>query len=44
MKRFEEPMVLATVFAVEDIITASSVNDDEEFIEPEQGENQTPYG
>lgn len=39
MKDFEAPMLEIATFAVEDVITVSS-----EFIPPEQGENQTPYG
>lgn len=39
MRKFEAPKVEIIVLAVEDIITTSV-----EFIPPEQGENQTPYG
>ena len=41
MKKFHTPELKVTVFAIEDVITVSG---GEEFIPPEQGENQTPYG
>ena len=40
MKIFETPKVEVLIFAIEDVITTSG----DEFIPPEQGENQTPYG
>ena len=41
MKKFNAPELEVSVFAIEDVITASS---GEEFVPPVQGENQTPYG
>lgn len=43
MKTFEIPVVEITQFAVVDVIT-TSVTEPTEFVPPEQGENQTPYG
>ena len=40
MRRFETPEVEVTAIEIIDIIATS--NDD--FIPPEQGDNQTPYG
>ena len=42
MKKFNAPELEIAVFAIEDVITVSSGGDD--FIPPEAGENQTPYG
>ena len=41
MKKFNAPELEVTVFAIEDVITVSG---EEDFIPPEQGDNQTPYG
>lgn len=39
MTKYEIPELEVITFDAEDIITTSS-----DFIPPEQGENQTPYG
>lgn len=39
MKKFDAPTIEIATFAIEDVITVSG-----EFIPPEEGENQTPYG
>ena len=40
MKNFETPEIEVMAFSVADVITESGID----FIAPEQGENQTPYG
>ena len=39
MKKFEAPELEVSIFAVEDVVTASNG-----FIDPDLGDNQTPYG
>ena len=40
MRNFETPEVKVTAIEIIDIITTSG----DDFIPPEQGDNQTPYG
>ena len=40
MKKFEAPELEVSIFAVEDVITASG----DPFVDPDLGDNQTPYG